>query len=151
MLRAGVMLATMFSFSVATSPAGGWSREWLCFFQPQDFALTERCKLILSEAARSWHELREGRALSNPPMGTIPQPAVAATILAVGHARDGGGPAENDRLGLQRALSVIAELRRLGIPDAYLIPLSLGSLEPWGDAAQNRRVRLEWSEKSTQP
>jgi hypothetical protein len=145
------MLAAMLCLIGATAPARGWSREWLCFFREQDVALTDRCKLILAGAAQDWHDLREGRARSHPPMGTTLRPAIAATILAVGHAGDGGGPDGNQHLAHRRALAVIAELHRLGIPGEYLIPLSLGGREPWGDAAQDRRVRLEWSEPSVQP
>jgi hypothetical protein len=151
MQRAGVMLAALLCLLVATLPAQGWSREWLCFFQNEDYAMTDRCKLIMSEAADNWHLLREGRAFSNPPMGTTLRPPLAATIHVVGHAADGGSPTENERLGLRRALVVIAELRRLGIPDQYLIPVSLGDRQPWGEAAQNRRVRLEWREPPIQP
>ncbi len=106
------------------------ARTYLVFFDWNRANLTDRARQIISEAA------------------TNTQRAAVTTIEVSGHADRSGSATYNQRLSLQRAQNVAAELVRLGVPQNAITIQAFGESRPLVATAdgvrepQNRRVEI---------
>ena len=124
--------------------ASGW--PYLCFFEQGSVELSDRCKAIIGEAVHSWRLRQEGREFVSDDLDEGLAPAYVARFEVWGYAQDAGGPVDDDRLSVRRALAVAQELKRLGVPDGFITPIGFGDADPLvpGDPMdpQNRRVQV---------
>ncbi|KAA5610739.1 OmpA family protein [Rhodovastum atsumiense] len=113
-----------------TAPAPAPTRSYLVFFDWNSAALTDRARQIVAEAAQATTRVQVTR------------------IEVAGHADKTGTAAYNQRLSLQRAEVVAAELVRNGVPRQAITVQGFGETRPLVPTAegvrepQNRRVEI---------
>ncbi len=115
---------------VAPPAAQTIARTYLVFFDWNRANLTTRAQQIITEAA------------------TNARQAAVTTIEVSGHADRSGSAAYNQRLSLQRAQNVAAELVRQGVPQSAITIQAFGESRPLVQTRdgvrepQNRRVEI---------
>lgn len=127
MFARALMVAALCGFLAFDSPpAAALSRNYFCFFDEGRSDLTQFCRRALSDFVTYWRNSRDAGWRSYiAPFDVLPGQVVQVQVL--GAAPDAGSPADQQRLGLLRALAVVEALRRLGIPDEILMPVSVGA------------------------
>lgn len=118
------------------------------YFQYQALALFEENESDLNDQYYSNLELLATTMLDNPNY----------QVEIIAHTGDEGTDAENEKLSIDRANSVIEFLRSYGVPADRLITKAMGYRKPlyyktetpWQEAL-NRRVELRWLDPSTMP
>jgi OmpA family protein len=111
------------------------THPWFCFFKVKSTHLSDTVALLAGCKKVASAAVSYARSGARP-----------LRLEVQGHATDGAGEAENNRISLLRALEVEREVKGLGVPDNEITVVGLGASRPYDKANRmhpmNRRVEI---------